>query len=1376
MDNNKTPLRDYLLVRRRGIKEPIECLPATNSHFVTEIMGANEIRANVVMPRTVSLETGDYIEYDGIEYELNRPPNYKKVSDVEHHYNIVFEHPIYRLLNKLYMYRIAGEGEQTGLTTFPLTGTLCDFLDLLVWNMNKSESNPHGIDSNWDIGRIEGTDNTDFRTIVFTNNNCREVLRILQDEFGLEYYLDNKVINFVYQVSQDSQDIEYEFEHGRGKGLYTLSRSNVDTEDTVTRLFVRGGNRNVPLGDNNRRFVDENGFLRLPEPLENFEHSNQVVERKVVFDDEFPRFLGTVDTVKIVDNNTVITCPEINFNVDGHRVGNNARINFLTGRLMGISFAFGWDNASGEITLISQEDETALPDQDGSRLRVPNSSRFAAEGDRFNFTGMSMPQSFVDASINRLRERGQAYLDFYSKKRVKYDLTIDHRFLRESGKPELKVGDVVDIIVPKEDDPIEHRITSINKNLRSGELSVVVSNYLDEKWERKVTGQISQLQFQAESTSQTLDHLTQTHLSVLSRLSIDNDRLRIRGSAFTTGEFSAFGAGSGQGGGGGGGFERLDEWSAYDASRAGWVLSAGLGWDLHTRINSFAQADHTHTISQVVGLQTALDVKLNTPVFNAHYNDNTRHITAAERTNWNTAFTNDHTHANKSIINQLTQADLDVLARLSISGGSLRIDGNAFSTGELSAFGEGTSSGGGGLSVIDNLTSTATNEALSANQGRILNNRIDSLSFAPPSHTHLWSHITDRPTTWAWENITERPTTFAPSAHNHQEIVGSDTRDTPSPLFERGGATAPGGRGSISIHLKTNTASGLSDGGSFTGVVNFNRWGDISGGSPAQLAFTDNSNIWARFGTTSWGAWRRLVFFGDNIGTGATNYAAGNHTHTFASLTNRPTTLAGYGITDANFLPLTGGTMTGFTTFATRANTVTALNAPGIEIRELNRALSQTGADSEAPRIGFHWGGRVASSLSLTAANGFSFDNQAGTGRQSVRMHNLTAAAGTFSGDLLVRNASSGVDGRLWCGTGGFAVQSNGTATLHLGQNNSTDMVFRSARIDLRKMPDIQHDSFDMMVLRRNNSGGGSSILFSNTNRILGRLGFLNDDRFAITSTTGAAGVPNMLEIQPSGSTRLFGDVRIQGGTNVYRDIQIGETATNGRRAVFANGMWHGATRNAGIQLNNEQNQAVGVMGIHDAGMFYRGSGANVFTVSSSGAGSFANTLTAPRVSLTSVGAMWLTGLTTPNNAAINIATVITSGSYHPILRATNHVGNVVNIGAINDMFGFLSYLSGRTGNAADHSIMMSLSTGNVRIGAGGTSTSPERKLEVVGNAHISTELFTPRISFNTVTTSQWAIRQSGTELQFLWNGAIRARLTSAGALVAANEVTAFGI
>lgn len=49
---------------------------------------------------------------------------------------------------------------------------------------------------------------------------------------------------------------------------------------------------------------------------------------------------------------------------------------------------------------------------------------------------------------------------------------------------------------------------------------------------------------------------------------------------------SAKGANPGSGGGSGGDFDRLDSWSDYDASKSEYVLSAGLGWDLNTRLST----------------------------------------------------------------------------------------------------------------------------------------------------------------------------------------------------------------------------------------------------------------------------------------------------------------------------------------------------------------------------------------------------------------------------------------------------------------------------------------------------------------------------------------------------------------------------------------------------------------------------------------------------------------------------------------------------------------------------------------------------------------------------------------------------------------------
>ena len=56
---------------------------------------------------------------------------------------------------------------------------------------------------------------------------------------------------------------------------------------------------------------------------------------------------------------------------------------------------------------------------------------------------------------------------------------------------------------------------------------------------------------------------------------------------FSTGDVAAFGPGADiPGGSGGAAYDRLDAWGDYSTAKAGWVLSAALGHDLHTRLQN----------------------------------------------------------------------------------------------------------------------------------------------------------------------------------------------------------------------------------------------------------------------------------------------------------------------------------------------------------------------------------------------------------------------------------------------------------------------------------------------------------------------------------------------------------------------------------------------------------------------------------------------------------------------------------------------------------------------------------------------------------------------------------------------------------------------
>lgn len=454
-----------------GVETEICTLSAKQSEHKTAIRGLNEIQISITVDVMLPILEGDYIKLNGVNYTINRDVEYTIESDVKYSYDFVFEHPFYILLNKLYCNRI------TGHTSFTLTGKLRDFVELLVWCVNISPENPDGVDTGWTVGEIF---NTEYKTLTFQDMYCNEVLNKLSDEFQVEYFFNNKQVNFVERIERLTDHV---FEHGAGKGLYKLTQQNVDKEDTVTRLLVRGGNQNVPNG-----YADEEGYLKLPENyLEDFSEHAKVVERKKKFEEEFPRFVGSIATIT-GENNKILTCPQIDFDIAAIAVGDNARINFLTGDLMGVSMKFNWQNSNKQITLIEQEDETALAGADGTKPTIPNTSKKAKVGDEFNFTGVLMPESYVTASITRLRNKGNKYLGLFSKKRVKFTLDIDHRYMR--GKPELIVGDLVVISIPQRNFNQVIRIAELGKNLHTGAISATVSNYLEENWEKYVESKV----------------------------------------------------------------------------------------------------------------------------------------------------------------------------------------------------------------------------------------------------------------------------------------------------------------------------------------------------------------------------------------------------------------------------------------------------------------------------------------------------------------------------------------------------------------------------------------------------------------------------------------------------------------------------------------------------------------------------------------------------------------------------------------------------------------------------------------------------------------------------------------------------------------------
>ena len=154
-------------------------------------------------------------------------------------------------------------------------------------------------------------------------------------------------------------------------------------------------------------------------------------------------------------------------------------------------------------------------------------------------------------------------------------------------------------------------------------------------------------------------------------------------------------------------------------------------------------------------------------------------ITEANITNWNDANNKKHTHSNKSVLDGITSAKVTNWDGVATnwnkafyfdSNGDLKVKVNVIGEKEVSAYGAGASGGSGSITIVDALTSTATDAALSANQGRILRELIDNVGGGVSS----WNDLTDKPN-WitdtkpsqSWSEIGSKPSTFTPSTHTH---------------------------------------------------------------------------------------------------------------------------------------------------------------------------------------------------------------------------------------------------------------------------------------------------------------------------------------------------------------------------------------------------------------------------------------------------------------------------------------------------------------------------------------------------------------------------------------------------------------------------------
>ncbi len=282
---------------------------------------------------------------------------------------------------------------------------------------------------------------------------------------------------------------------------------------------------------------------------------------------------------------------------------------------------------------------------------------------------------------------------------------------------------------------------------------------------------------------------------------------------YTEGFLSSKGLNAGSGTDGGGtDYDRLDAWSDYAASKAGWVLSAGLGNDLNTRLKAVEQGGAMKVSTLGSGNAVTAVSKSGTT------------ITVTKGATFSLS---SHTHS------YLPLAGGTMTGNISYKGSKATYPMIVFKDNTVDTYGNGIVIGGGGLTAIGGGESAATMAATVASGGN------EVLMLCNDSNIDFYT--------------------------NCQNGAGS----------------------AIHTYINGETFSGIS---SRAKKLTTARTITLTGSVTGSVSFDGSANV--SLATTT------------------------NHTHTFASLTGKPTTLAGYGITDAVTIS-TAQTITGKKTFST---------------------------------------------------------------------------------------------------------------------------------------------------------------------------------------------------------------------------------------------------------------------------------------------------------------------------------------------------------------------------------------------------------------------------------------------------------------------------
>lgn len=495
------------IIKRNGeiitlnTKEPF-CIVKSATQ-TSSLMGDDFITLQIVSSKWLSFEKGDKIIVDGFDYTIRTTTTREIQGENYYTFEPVFYGPMYDLMKTIY--RNCDENGKSDRSTFDLTYTIKEFVQVLINNLNRDYP------GYWAFDELNCPE-TEAKTIQFSGVNCLQVLQSLcnKDNFNLEFLITQTGSVRTIHIGKFGQRVnppggaDY-FEWGKGNGLYKLKEQKIDDKAIITRLWVEGGTTNIRT--NYRNYSER---LQLPYPRRKNAKRHVLYDGTVVepnteyigIDNDNDRFLedvalrnkiGSDEDCKTYDNIYPTRTGKVTALVDGdiysfiddtmdfdlnakdangtiYLVNEvSAKITFTSGRLAGQQFELnakgGYDHTTKKFTLIPFTDNRGLVTP-----TAPNEAFPIEVGATYKITDIFLPESYERNAEEDLWYAG--YNDFKpaTQAKAQYTLTLDRLYFlealsRDSDVCVFKVGDYVPVKDTRYGIEKQIRIQKITRNL-----------------------------------------------------------------------------------------------------------------------------------------------------------------------------------------------------------------------------------------------------------------------------------------------------------------------------------------------------------------------------------------------------------------------------------------------------------------------------------------------------------------------------------------------------------------------------------------------------------------------------------------------------------------------------------------------------------------------------------------------------------------------------------------------------------------------------------------------------------------------------------------------------------------------------------------------